>query len=125
MNFDRLKSVRTWVIGALVLGVVNLPVAASARGEMISTSTVVAELNHEQIQNNIRTFLERTDVQEQLASQGLNAQEVGQRLASLSDAELQQVAGQIERNKAGGDVIVIGLGTVLLIVIILLLLHRI
>ena len=121
----RLKSYRTWIVATLVLAILNLPVAASASGQMISTSTVIAQLNHEQIQSNVRTFLERTDVQEQLAAQGLDAKEVGQRLAALSDSELQQLAGQIENQKAGGDVIVIGLGTILLIIIILLLLRRI
>ncbi len=120
-----MNSLRKSLIATLVLGILNLPVAASARGEMISTSTVVADLNHQQIQSNVRTFLERGDVQEQFASRGLNSQEVTLRLAGMSDAELQQIAGQIERNKAGGDVIVIGLGTVLIIILILLLLHRI
>ena len=120
-----MKCFRTWVVATLILAIINLPVAASASGQMISTSTVVAQLNHEQIQTNVRTFLERTDVQEQLAAQGLDAKEVGHRLAGLSDTELQQLAGQIENQKAGGDVLVIGLGTVLLIVIILLLLRRI
>lgn len=122
---NKLKTYRTYVIAVLVLAILNLPVAASARGQMISTSSVIAELSHEQIQQNVRTFLERSDVQDQLASYGLNPQEVGQRLAGMSDSELQQLAGQIEKQKAGGDVIVIGLGTILLIIIILLLLRRI
>lgn len=119
------QRLRSWITGALVLGILNLPVAASARGEMISTSNVVADLTHQQIQSDVREFMSRPDVQEQFRAQGVNPEEVQQRLAGLSDAELQQVAGQIEKQKAGGDVIVIGLGTVLLIIIILLLLRRI
>jgi hypothetical protein len=120
-----MKAYRIWIVAALVVSILNLPVAASARGEMISTSTIVADLNHRQIQENVNEFLGRSDVQEQLRSQGLNPEEVQQRLAGLSDAELQQIAGQIQKQKAGGDVIVIGLGTILIVILILLLLRRI
>ena len=47
-------------------------------------------------------FLEQREVQDALASQGLTADEVNQRLAELSPQELSSLAGQVDQVQAAG-----------------------
>jgi hypothetical protein len=100
----------------------NLP---RAQAGMISTATVVTNLNRVESQQTITQFLGRDDVKSQLAKAGVSSEEASMRLAALSDFEVKNLASQIQANQVGGDVLVIGLGTVLLVIIILLLLRRI
>lgn len=91
---------------------------------MIATSEVVTRMTQEQNLAKVGEFLGRSDVQQELMKYGVTSEEAAKRLASLSDQEVKQMAEQIDQNMAGGDVIVIGLGTILLIVIILLLIGK-
>jgi hypothetical protein len=91
---------------------------------MISTSQAVADYSRSQNIARVNSFLQRKDVQNELVKRGVSPHEAQQRIASLSDFELQKVAGNIETAPAGADVIVIGVGTLLLIIIIILLVRR-
>jgi hypothetical protein len=113
-------------IVAIVVSVAILDAPLYAYGDgMIATSTVVANIQRTETTAKVQNFLQRSEVRQQLEQSGVSPDEVSQRLASLSDTELQQLATQIDQNRAGGDVVVIGLGTILLVVIILLLLKKI
>lgn len=102
---------------------VSFALNASAAG-MISTSAAVSEAARTQNLAKVQSFLDRTEVQSELVKRGVAPAEAKLRVASLSDFELQQVAGNVDNAPAGADVIVISLGTVLLVIIILLLIGR-
>lgn len=89
---------------------------------MISTETVVDDLASERAR--IYAFLEREEVEKKIVELGVSPTEASQRVASLSDSEVRQVAGQLDQLPAGGDGIYIGLGTLVLIGILLILLLR-
>lgn len=100
-------------------------VGGQANAGMISTSNAVAGLARAQNLEKVQSFLQRADVKEQLVKRGVNPVEAGERLASLSDFELNQVAGNIETAPAGAEpVVVIGVTTLLLILIIVLLVAK-
>jgi hypothetical protein len=61
--------------------------------------------------------LAREDVRAALTAQGLDPEEVQARVASLTDAEIQQIADQLDQLPAGGD----GLGVVIAVLLIILL----
>ncbi len=66
--------------------------------------------------------LAREDVRAALAAQGLDPEEIQARVAGLTDAEVQQIAGQLDRLPAGGNAwaaAVLVLVIVLLVIIIL------
>ena len=102
---------------------VNFSLNAQAAG-MIPTNTAISEVARASHLATVQGFLDRAEVKTELQKRGVSAEEAKVRVASLSDFELQQVAGNVESAPAGADVIVISLGTVLLVIIILLLIGR-
>ncbi len=65
-------------------------------------------------------FLAREDVRRQFEALGIDADEAAARAGSLSDAEVTQIAGQIDELPAGQNVAGAILGAALLIFLVLL-----
>jgi hypothetical protein len=65
--------------------------------------------------------IDKPEVQKKLAEFGITPTEAKQRVAALSNQEIQDMMNSKGARQAGGDGVVIGLTTVLLIVIIVLL----
>lgn len=126
-NMGPMKFKRTAVLTlscALSFGLTEGAWALRANTGMISTSDAVSDLTRAQNRATVENFLDRSEVQGQLVKFGVEPGEASQRLASLSDAEIASMAGQIEQAPAGGDAIVISLTTILLIVLILILMGK-
>lgn len=124
-NFSNLTK-RIWMLVMVFLmsNVTNAALAAGAvnhKNKMISATSVLAEINRDQAEENIRSFLQKSDVQNELIEQGLSKEEVSLRLANLSEQEIRQLSTQVKEARAGGDVLV----AVLLVVLIVYLVQRI
>ncbi len=123
MKFNR--NLKTAVIYLMTLMLSNAPQLAMGEAAhtltMIPTSSLVIELTEAQAQENISSFLSRTDVQQQLMNSGLSKEEASLRLSTLSRSELNKLSSQINEARAGGDLLV----AILLVVVILILLKRI
>jgi hypothetical protein len=92
-----------------------------AEAQMMSTYQVV---HHQRpLSQKLLAELDKKENVEKLDELGVSVTEARQRIAALSDEEIQQILQGQERH-AGGDVIVISLTTILLIVIIVLLIDR-
>ena len=115
------KSFKT--IGSFAMAAVlsNIPAIATAQPGMIPTHLVVAELSRTEALKKVHSFLNRSDVQQLLIERGLSAEEASLRVASLSEIELNQLSGQIEQARAGGDILV----AILIVVLIIFLIKRI
>ncbi len=113
---------KNFVIFGMAALLTNAPqiVTAETAMMMIPTSSVVAEMTKEQASNEVASFLKRSEVQQQLMERGLSANEVEQRLAALSQSELNSLALQMQEARAGGDILV----TILVIVLIIFLIQR-
>jgi hypothetical protein len=59
-------------------------------------------------------------VRQQMVALGVDPAEAMGRVASLSDAEVQQIAGHLDRLPAGGDAVVAVIGAAVLIFLVLL-----
>ena len=118
---------KTSTIATLTLLMSHIPNVALAdsllsRSEgMIATSSVLADISREEAQNDVRNYISKSEVQSELMKHGLSADEVDSRLASLSDQEIRQLAGQVSEARAGGDILV----AILLVVLIIFLIQRI
>lgn len=119
------KFTKYFVIPLLSVGLVEVPFMAQAQAGMISTESVVAEMNHAVTQEKILNYLTRTDVQAEFLKHGVSSEEASLRVLAMSGVELAQVSNQIDQAAAGGEVLVIGLGTILVVVLILVLMGRI
>jgi hypothetical protein len=105
------------LVASLVIvstGLMGLPLTAQAAivptDEAISTSAATA--NRERVTG----FLERSDVRQAMQNQGLTVESASERVKAMSDAEVAQLAGRIDKAPAGGDV----LGVIFTIFIVLL-----
>jgi hypothetical protein len=92
-----------------------------ASAGMIGTDQVVTASSAQADRDTVASFLNRSDVASQLQTMGLSAKSAQERIASLSDQEVKQLAGKIQSLPAGasdaGDV-VIGILVVAAIVVV-------
>lgn len=110
-----------YLMSAVLTNIPNMVFAESVKAAMIPTTTVVSELTRSDAQAKVENLLKRDDVRKQLQAHGVSVEEASQRLASLSEAEMRNLAGQLQEARAGGDVLV----TVLIVILIIFLIQRI
>jgi uncharacterized protein DUF6627 len=116
------------LIMALVLLISSLP-RGVAQAALISTHQLMGDqVAGDQIpgdgaqdeRRKVDAFLQRQDVRDQMVAFGVDPAEAAARVASLSDREVRQVAGQIDRLPAGQGVLVALVGAAVLIFLVLL-----
>ena len=89
-----------------------------ARAEMIGTAQLLSPSATAQ-RDRVDTFLARADVRKNLESLGVSRADVEPRVASLTEAELQQLSGRIDSLPAGAGAVEL----VLVIILVLLILE--
>ena len=91
-----------------------------ATAGMIGTDQVVTATSAQADRDTVASFLSRGDVASQLQAMGLSAKSAQDRVASLSDQEVQQLAGKISSLPAGADTgdVVIGILVIAAIVVV-------
>lgn len=94
----------------------SLVFSSALRSEMISTEQLLAQQRAADL-GTVRDFLARDQVRAELEYWGVAPEAAGERVAALTDAELQLLAGRIESQPAGGILGVIGVVFVVLIVL--------
>lgn len=128
MTFSKYSKV-FWIF-TLSLIMSHMPEVAAATAtlppaeQMISTNSAVEMLSRSETESKVREHLQNEQLRTALQEHGVSADEVSSRLASLSNAELNQLATQMDQAKYGGDVGGI-LIVVLLVVLIIYLIKRI
>ncbi len=89
-----------------------------AQTGMITTGDAVTYMTRTQNQDKVAHFLSRTDVKDQLIKLGVTPEEAQIRVLTLSDAELNKLAGDIDHGTAGGSIA--GILIIVLIVILII-----
>jgi hypothetical protein len=113
------KAIALTVVAAIF--VTSLPVGA-ARAGLVTTEQVVDATAAASDRERLAAVLLRDDVRQQMEALGVDRDEAMARLASLSDQEIQQIAGKIDELPAGQSFIagvLIVAGAVLLALVIL------
>ncbi|HKL51545.1 MAG TPA: PA2779 family protein [Wenzhouxiangellaceae bacterium] len=98
----------------VLLAAMSLP----AHAQLVSTGDALA-LEAGQLEQRVEAFLLRDDVAAELAQYGISHEKAMARVANLSAAELEQVAGRIGEMPAAGDGVVVIAGVVFIVLIIL------
>jgi hypothetical protein len=102
----------------LVMLISSLPLGA-AQAALITTDQVIGDAaQHDR--GKVDAFLQRQDVRDQMVAFGVDPDEAKARVASLSDSEISQIAGQIDRLPAGQGVLVALVGAAVFIFLVLL-----
>ena len=89
---------------AAALFVTSLPIGG-ARAGLVTTEQLV-EAKTATDRERLASVLMRDDVRAQMEALGVNRDEAVARLASLSDQEVQQIAGQVDELPAGQNILV-------------------
>lgn len=92
-----MKTRYAWAVAAMLAVVVTFPVGAAPVESVDSARASVAW-------QKIDGFLKDSTVAKQLAAAGLTRADVDARLARLSDAQLEQLAAQVDTLRAGGTI---------------------
>lgn len=102
------------LVGALSLSMVVQPAAAA----VINTQDALSAEVRANTEDNVRSALARDDVRQAMERLGVDPLDAQARVASLSDAELLRMQGELDRLPAGGDAIAV-IGVVFLVLLIL------
>lgn len=108
------SSLKRIVCSFLVIAMAMLPFQSGHAG-MIGSDAVIASAASQADRNTVVNFLNRTDAAAQLVSMGVDANSAKSRVASMTDAEVSQLAGKINSLPAGAS----GLGTLLVLGLII------
>jgi predicted PurR-regulated permease PerM len=97
-----IRSVSVWML-ALVFtaGVVFQPSAMAANEGMVTTQQLLSQQQHSDNLAKVNAFMSQDKVQQMLTERGVNVDDAKMRIASLSDAELEQLSAQIDELPAG------------------------
>ena len=81
----------------------GLPLTANAG--IVSTDTTLTADAALANRDQVTTFLTRADVQKAMQERGVNGADALQRVQSMSDIEVAQLAGRIDKAPAGGEIL--------------------
>ncbi|MFU8814587.1 MAG: PA2779 family protein [Pseudomonadales bacterium] len=88
-----------------------------ARAGIVGTEQMVMQEARAASLSSIENVLAKDEVAAQLQAWGVTAEAVAERVAALSDVELQQLVASMEADPAGGVLAVLGVVLVVLIVL--------
>ena len=86
----------------------------SASAAMIGTESAIDQTVVAQNRDKVEAFMSRADVRQQFQTMGLSADDAKTRVASMTDQEINKVAGKIDELPAAGSTA----GTVLIILLV-------
>jgi hypothetical protein len=101
------------ILMTVILVMITAPVP-SVFAAMVGTEAVLVNPDTQNARDQLRSFLDREDIQSRLTARGIDPAEAKTRIDSLSDAEIMQIADKIDQLPAGGSF----WGTVLYLAII-------
>lgn len=107
------------VSSLLIVASATLGLPLSAHAGIVSTEeSMAAQLDSSSSANRLQVlnFLTRADVRNAMQEQGINSDAALQRVQAMSDLEVAQLAGRIDKAPAGGEI----LGIIFTVFIILL-----
>ena len=106
------RAIGVVVLISLMMTSLQMPVYA----DMVGTAAVIDQQQAVINRGKLLTALNRDDVKEQLVAMGVDPKAARERVASLSDEELQSLNGHMKELPAGGDI----LGVALIVFLVLL-----
>ena len=111
---------RQYVVApVLVVALVFSTFTSTASAAVITTQQAMSAEMRTATESDVRATLAREDVRQAMTRMGVDPLDADNRIAALSDAELVQVQGQLDRLPAGGDGALVVVGIVFVVLLIL------
>jgi TolA-binding protein len=105
------------VVPAMCVALVFSGFTANVQAAVITTQQAMSAEARAATEAGVRASLARDDVRQAMLQLGADPTQVDGRIASLSDTELMQVQGELDRLPAGGVLAVVGLVFVVLLIL--------
>lgn len=109
------KTTGSSLLTLLLTGLLVLSLPAQAG--IVGTEQMVAQPSRADAMERIETVLAGAEVSAQLEAWGVAPEQVSERVAAMSDMELQQLAASMETDPAGGVFAIIGVVVVVLLIL--------
>lgn len=90
------------ILMALLMVMISAPLS-TVFAAMVGTEAILTNPDTSEARDQLRSFLDRKEVQSQLTARGIDPAEAKARVDSLSDAEVMQIADKIDQLPSGGD----------------------
>ena len=119
MKLLRQRSKFLSVFMVIMMVLLTVPYQSVLAAMVQTESTLMISADGQEARSRIKTLLAREDAQAVIRAQGIDPLEAMARVDSLTDAEAQRIADQIEELPAGGNFFVVFLIVVGVLVIIL------
>lgn len=97
----------------------------SAVAALVETEIMLDMSRSLEARETVRQFMAREDVRSAIVSQGVDPLEADARLESLTDAEVIQLADQIEQLPAGGDFLGFVIAVLVIVILVLVIIRLI
>ena len=111
---------RQYVVApVLVVALVFSTFSSTVSAAVITTQQAMSAEMRTATESDVRATLAREDVRQAMTRMGVDPLDADNRIAALSDAELMQVQGQLDKLPAGGEGALVVVGIVFVILIIL------
>jgi hypothetical protein len=104
---------------AVVMFVISMPQDV-AQAALVTTEEALAAGDGAADRARVLAFLDRAQVREQIVALGVDPNEAAARVAALSDAQVREIAGQIDQLPAGQSAIGAVVGAIVIIFLVLL-----
>jgi len=105
---------RRFIASLLVVSIIGLGLPPPSQAAIVATDAALAAAQRDRV----ATLLGRADVRAQLEAHGVRPADVQARVAALTDEEVAQLAGRLDRLPAGGEGIIGALVIVFLVLLI-------
>ena len=108
-----MNKIRRFIASLLVVSMTGLGLPLPSQAAIVGTDAALAAAQRDRV----ATMLDRGDVRAQLEAHGVRPADVKARVAALTDAEVAQLAGQLDSLPAGGEGII---GAIVIVFLVLL-----
>lgn len=122
MHPIRKKAQPVAILMIILTMLLSVPYQA-AFAALVETETMLDMSRGQEARETLKQFMARKDVRTTIVSQGVDPLEADARLNSLSDAEVIQLADQIDQLPAGGDVLGFAIAVLVIVILVLVILR--
>ena len=98
----------------------NIAPIGLAQAAMVTTDQVIERADQAADRERVEGLFMREDVRQQLVQLGIDPDEASSRVASLSDEEIQEIAGRLDELPAGEGGVGVVVGAILIVFLVLL-----
>lgn len=107
------------IVPLLAVSLVFSGWSGAVSAAVISTQDAMSAEVRAATETDVRSALAREDVRQTMLQLGVDPAQADGRVASLSDAELMQLQGQLDQLPAGGESVLVVVGIVFVVLLIL------